>query len=136
MVRRGKADVVRLIIAGTRDADHEQARAALRRGFDELELYPELIAAIATGESGVVDRLGKVYATHHQIWHEPFPANWDAIGKAAGPLRNAAMATWAADDNGVLVAVWDGKSRGTADMILAAHRCGLEVHVELLRGAP
>lgn len=123
----------RVIVAGKRDADRDQSRALLRRGFERQGLMPGEIEAIATGESGVVDGLGKLYAEYHGIRHEPFPADWDKYGKAAGPLRNAQMAKWAAGvEGGTLVAVWDGKSPGTQDMILNAHRHGLVVEVQLL----
>ena len=44
---------------------------------------------------------------------ELFPADWDKHGRAAGPIRNKQMADYA----DVLIAVWDGKSRGTKNMI-------------------
>jgi hypothetical protein len=54
------------------------------------------------------------------------PADWKAHGKAsAGPIRNQQMAQ-VADG---LIAFWDGRSRGTKDMIEKAVRCNLEVHI-------
>lgn len=45
--------------------------------------------------------------------------------------RNAEMAKFAVEDGnyGVLIAFWDGQSRGTKHMINLAMRYGLEVHV-------
>ena len=54
-----------------------------------------------------------------------FPAHWHTHGKAAGPIRNRQMA----ENADVLVAFWDGKSRGTRSMITEALNHGLEVHV-------
>jgi len=58
--------------------------------------------------------------TAYRLWTDIFdlpiikmPANWDAYKKRAGYLRNAEMAAVA----DVLVAFWDGKSRGTRHMI-------------------
>jgi hypothetical protein len=60
----------------------------------------------------------------------PFPANWDKHGKAAGMLRNRDMAEYAAEaDFGLLIALWDGKSPGTANMIANAAADGLHVVV-------
>ena len=124
----------RVIVAGTRNANREQARVLLRRGFEHQGLTPGDIDAIGAGESGVVDELGRLYAQYHGIQYQPVPAWWDVEGKAAGPLRNARMAKWCAEiGEGTLVAVWDGKSRGTQDMILQAHRHGLTVEVQLLK---
>lgn len=123
----------RLIIAGKRDADRTEAARLLRQGFTELGIRDEDIEAIGTGESGVVDLLGKQYAKAKGIPYEPFPANWNVVGPAAGPLRNAEMAAWANEVPGSwLVAVWDGRSRGTRDMIQQARKRGLVVNVQYL----
>ena len=58
-----------------------------------------------------------------------FPAKWDELGKRAGYVRNAEMAKYAAEKYGVLFAFWDGKSKGTKNMIDLAKRYGLEVQV-------
>lgn len=42
--------------------------------------------------------------------------------KAAGPMRNAQMLAYAKEGIPALVAFWDGKSRGTDNMIQAARR--------------
>lgn len=55
------------------------------------------------------------------------PADWDRYGKSAGPRRNALIVA----DCDVLLAFWDGKSRGTADSILKAHAAGKAVVVVL-----
>jgi len=54
-----------------------------------------------------------------------FPANWKEKGKAAGPLRNALMAEYAE----ALIAVWDGESKGTQNMIKEAKKHGLKIHI-------
>ena len=43
-------------------------------------------------------------------------------GKADGPMRNAQMLAYAKEGIPALVAFWDGKSRGTDNMIQAARR--------------
>jgi len=55
------------------------------------------------------DALGKKYATEHGIEYQEFPADWERFGKSAGFERNKYIVT-AAD---VVVAFWDGKSKGT-----------------------
>lgn len=54
-----------------------------------------------------------------------FPADWGKYGKSAGVLRNKQMAEYADG----LIAFWDGKSRGTANMIETAKGLGLRVRV-------
>ena len=58
-----------------------------------------------------------------------FPADW-SLGKKAGYIRNEQMAKYAAESgNGVLLAFWDGVSKGTGHMIDLAKKHNLEVHV-------
>jgi hypothetical protein len=49
-----------------------------------------------------------------------FPADWDSYGKAAGPRRNGTMSAY----GDFLIALWDGSSKGTHDMIrqMAAYK--------------
>lgn len=54
-----------------------------------------------------------------------FPADWDKHGRSAGPIRNAQMAEYA----DMLLCFFDGKSRGTKNMIDQALKKGLDVHV-------
>ena len=60
-----------------------------------------------------------------------FYPNWDGLGKRAGYVRNVEMAKFAIENNsvGVLIAFWDGKSKGTKHMIGLAGKYGLETHI-------
>jgi hypothetical protein len=49
--------------------------------------------------------------------------DWEAQGKMAGPIRNQKII----DQAEILVAFWDGKSRGTADSIRRARAKGIPV---------
>ena len=77
-----------------------------------------------------VDSMGEEWAKSKSIPVRRFPADWDGLGKAAGFIRNAEMADYA----DALIAVWDGKSRGTANMIEVAKKKGLKVHVKEIAG--
>lgn len=57
---------------------------------------------------------------------EEFPADWERDGRQAGYLRNAQLVDMA----DLVVAFWDGQSKGTRhtiDLALKAHK-NLEVH--------
>ena len=58
-----------------------------------------------------------------------FKADWERYGKRAGYLRNKQMADYAAETGGILIAFWDGESRGTKMMIKLAKMSGLCVKV-------
>ena len=110
---------MRVIIAGSRYInDYSEVVAAMRDcGFAATEV----VCGMARG----VDLLGWTWAQERGLPCRQFPADWAKHGKAAGPIRNREMAKNA----DALVAVWDGKSRGTADMIRAAREMGLKVFV-------
>lgn len=108
----------RVIIAGGRDFSDTRLLFRWLNKIDGIE------TVLSGGASGA-DTIGEQYAEVCDIPIERHLPNWDAFGKSAGPIRNADMAERA----DTLVAFWDGKSRGTKDMIQRALKLGLEVHV-------
>ena len=86
---------------------------------------------IISGTARGADKLGELYAERTGLSTYRFSADWDGLGKRAGYVRNAEMAKFAVKDGnyGVLVAFWDGKSKGTKHMIDLANKYGLEVYV-------
>lgn len=111
---------MRVIIAGSRAIKSHipVAQAILESGF-------EITTAISGCAKGV-DTLGEEYAKDNGIPLERYPAKWSIHGNSAGIKRNKAMAEIA----DALIAVWDGKSRGTKNMIETAKRKGLKVHIK------
>jgi len=82
---------------------------------------------IVSGGAPGVDTLGERYAIDNGLPFVRVPAEWDRYGKAAGMIRNRHMAFLASH----LIAVWDGVSPGTRNMIDVARADGLEVRVLL-----
>ena len=113
----------KVIIAGCRDfADYELLK-------EECDFYlqnqkPEDIV-IVSGHASGADALGEHYALERDLQLETYTADWKAHGRAAGPIRNAQMASVAH----ALIAFWDGKSRETKNMIDTATKRGLQVAV-------
>ena len=120
-------DQARIIVAGGRDfTDY----ALLSETLDViLKIYTLREVQIVSGCCRGADALGERYAREHGIPVVRFPADWQAYGKAAGPIRNRKMAEYASEGEGegVLVAFWDGKSPGTASMIRLAEKYGLQI---------
>jgi hypothetical protein len=110
---------MRTIIAGSRAITnyHAVAEAVVESGFK--------ISEVVSGTASGVDTLGELWATQNAIPIKRFPANWEAFGPRAGMLRNQRMADYA----NALIAVHDGESPGTANMINEARKRGLQVHV-------
>lgn len=78
---------------------------------------------IVSGHATGADALGEKYAQEKGHALEIYPADWKRHGRAAGPIRNAQMASIA----DAIIAFWDGKSRGTKSMIDLANKKGLQV---------
>lgn len=86
------------------------------------------ITIVVSGTAEGWDILGELWAGFNSLLIKPMPADWGKYGKKSGPIRNREMAEYAAPD-GILVAVWDGKSKGTENMISVAKEKGLRVFV-------
>jgi len=110
---------MKTIIAGGRDYMFVQA------DWDVLDGL--VITEVVCGGARGADECGKQWAMDRKIPVKMFPADWDAHGRAAGHIRNREMAEYGER----LVAFWDGKSRGTKNMIQTACKLGLEVIVEI-----
>jgi len=116
---------MKTIIAGSRKIDNINY---LYKAIQESNFN---ITEVVSGDCKGVDQLGIKYANVHKLKISCFPADWDKHQKAAGPLRNTQMANYA----DALIAIWDGYSVGTIDMIRKARQRGLEVYVYNVKGA-
>lgn len=111
--------------------------AGSRHGVRQLDIdaamqsCPWQPSVIISGTAPGADRFGEKWAAQHGVQVLRFPAAWDLFGKAAGSIRNTQMAEAAE----ALVAVWDGESAGTRDMIAKAKAAGLKVHVHMMSKA-
>lgn len=130
---------MKTIVAGSRsitkqeDVDYVLDRLVLE-GYIGIT---EVVSGVAKG----VDTLGENWAEKNGIPVKQFRANWDNVmapnavvrvnryGKKynalAGYWRNQQMAEYA----DALVAIWDGISNGTKDMIERAEKEGLLIYV-------
>ena len=120
-LRRRRPGLVRLIIAGSRDAaDIEWACTAIDRMTAGLQGEIEVVCGGARG----ADRAGAEWGTRKGVRVHGFPAEWNSYRtKVAGIIRNAEMAWFGTH----LLAVRAGHTPGTANMIMTAERDGLIV---------
>ena len=112
---------MKVIIAGSRnlwDSDKlvQVAMLIFNKGPDE----------VVCGGCPGIDIAGWNWAKEWgDISTKMFTADWNKHGKSAGPIRNEEMAEYA----DALVAIWDGESRGTWDMIRRADKHELRILV-------
>lgn len=106
---------MKLIIAGGRYFNNK----------DLLFFHASKILAteIVSGGARGADYLGEQYANVNNIPIKKFPAKWNLYGKSAGYIRNKQMAEY----GDMLLAFWDGKSKGTQHMIRLATENKLQV---------
>lgn len=104
---------MRIVVAGSRDMPG--ALTWIVRGFQLCGWVP---TTIISGGGGEVDEAAEQYARRNDIPFELYMAEWDDKGPAAGPIRNREMAL----SGYRLLAIWDGESPGTADMIRQMQR--------------
>lgn len=109
---------MRVVIAGGREFNNYEL---LREICDE-HITPD--SEIVSGGARGTDKLGERYSKEKGYDLKVFPADWSK-GKGAGHIRNRQMAEY----GDMLIAFWDGESKGTLNMINTAKKLGLIVHV-------
>ena len=117
--------VTRLIVCGGKDfQDRDFFREKLDALINRYE-YVELVSGHAKG----ADTLAEIYAYNNRIPIKIFRAYWELYGKAAGPKRNREMLEYARETDCAVIAFWNGKSRGTGNMLKQAKAAGIECHI-------
>ena len=121
---------MRLIVAGCRDIQFPRADELVQDAFSSLNCKNQVVEVIHGAAKGIDSAAGRYFSGWMKV--TTMPADWAKHGKAAGPIRNRQMAEQA----DALLAIWDGKSRGTRDMIEAARGLGLRVYVHQFVNLP
>lgn len=119
----GGVSGLRVLVCGGRDyADKRHVYHVL----DRIEVEHGVDCIIQGGARGA-DDLARGWAyddTHHPtVACQSYRADWKALGRAAGPIRNQQMLERGAPD---LVVAFPG-GRGTQDMCSRAERAGVRV---------
>jgi len=124
---------VRIIVAGSRNFSDYDLLA------DELNYlissYEGSDLTIISGTARGADSLGERFALENGLKLVRFPAQWEKYGKRAGYLRNEEMLRYASADQAeaLLVAFWDGESKGTKHMISLASKAKIQKKIILLK---
>lgn len=110
---------MKVIIAGSRTIiDKDFVYKCIEgSGFD-------ITTAIVGGAEGV-DTLGEDWAKEKGVKIIQVYPNWTEHGRRAGVIRNEEMAQKA----DAAIVIWDGKSRGSSNMIMNAKKYGLKLKV-------
>lgn len=98
---------MKLIIAGSRSITNH---GTLARAIDSTKIKP---TKIIIGNAKGVDTLAENYAAIKEIPCEIIDAPWDLYGRPAGAVRNDRIT----NEADALLAIWDGQSSGTKELI-------------------
>ena len=112
----------KVIVAGTR---YYEDRDTLYKILDSI-IRPGDIIVSGKCPTGA-DKFGEDYAEENGHEIDPYPADWDKYGLAAGPIRNEQMASVA----NIAIVAWNGKSKGTRNLI--KHCRSYDVPVKMIR---
>ena len=116
----------RIIICGGRD--FQDMDFFIRSMQQILQLYPD-VEIVSGHASRGADRMGEAFAKSYNLPLKLFPAQWDTYGKSAGYRRNSQMLDYIRQEEPVVVAFWDGSSRGTQHMISIAQKANVPTHI-------
>lgn len=106
-------------IVGSRTfLDYELVKKALSEYLDK---YEDLV--IVSGGAKGADSLAEQFADDHNLQKIIFNPDWKKYGKIAGILRNRMIIK----ESDMIIAFWDGKSRGTKSTISMAKQNDKEV---------
>ena len=125
------------IVAGSRKG------VTLKDVWQAMKDAPWDITAVLSGKAKGADELGETIAKAHHIPVYPYPADWKNIDVPGAIIRKNQYGTYnmlaghqrnekMAKNADALIAIWDGKSKGTADMIKRAKRHDLKIYVHYI----
>lgn len=108
------------------------------RGFIDYDYFERLVLdiiikeqfnviKIVSGGANGVDTLAEQFANNHVIEIEVIKPDWSK-GKIAGPLRNTEIV----NKSDVVIAFWDGVSKGTQDSIKKAKESDKRLFTQLV----
>jgi hypothetical protein len=98
------------------------------RGFNNYELVKKTltnieITLLVSGGADGADSLGERYAIENNIETKIFLPDWEKYKRAAGMIRNTDIV----NESELVVAFWDGTSKGTLDSINKAKKTNKKI---------
>lgn len=90
-----------------------------------LDLYKNFDYIIVSGGANGADSLSEKYAKENNIKTNIYLPDWKKYGKSAGFIRNNDIV----NNSDIIIAFWDGKSKGTKHSISLAKKQNKNVSV-------
>ena len=117
---------MKVCVCGSRDfTNYRMAHKVIYAYFTTFVEGWKVNGEIVSGCARGADSLGERFAKDYGLKCHRYLANWEKHGKSAGYIRNKEMA----DASDVIIAFWDGKSKGTKHMIDICEKMNKKVYV-------
>ena len=118
---------MKTVIAGSRIFENPKDASEVLKLIEDCPISFE-ITEVVSGTAKGVDRIGEFWANTGGIPVKQFRADWNTHGRAAGPIRNEEMAKYA----DACIVIWDGKSKGSSNMIKNALKHKLKLYTYII----
>ena len=100
--------------------------------IDKLNKHKDSITHVVSGGAKGPDSVGEEWAVQNKIECTIYKPDWEHYGRSAGMIRNTAIIT----NCDIVLAFWDGESRGTLDSIKKAVKLQKSVTVYIEKPHP
>jgi len=114
--------MTKIAIVGSRTFDDYNFLKAIL--YKHTKGIPNSYSIVSGGAKGA-DSLAKQYAEEFKIPIKEFLPDWATHGKSAGPIRNEQIV----EECDIVIAFWDGISRGTKNTVWLATKAQKPVYV-------
>ena len=114
---------MRVAIVGSRDLQNKE-----EYWYKKIcENIPLNCTEIVSGGAEGVDSFARRYAREHKLLFREFLPEYNRYGKPAAFIRNTEIVEYAH----MVIAFWDGQSKGTADTIMKCYELNKPVEIFL-----
>ena len=118
--------MIRLAVIGSREGFLGDPGTFIEKLIEIEKIEKEDLTIVSGGARGV-DSLAEAWADREGVKKLIFPADWKGKGKGAGYIRNVDII----ENSDLVLAVWNGESRGTLHSLTLAKRKGLKIYLTI-----
>jgi hypothetical protein len=118
--------MIRLAVIGSREGFLGDPGTFIEKLIRIEKIEKEDLTIVSGGARGV-DSLAEAWADREGVKKLIFPADWKGKGKGAGYIRNVDII----ENSDLVLAIWNGESRGTLHSLTLAKRKGLKIYLTL-----
>lgn len=118
--------MIRLAVIGSREGFLGDPGTFIEELIRIEKIEKEDLIIVSGGARGV-DSLAEAWADREGVEKLIFPADWKGKGKGAGYIRNIDIIK----NSDLVLAIWNGESRGTLHSLTLAKRKGLKIYLTI-----